>query len=688
MTMPKPLDLSGLNPEQHRAVLTTEGRLLILAGAGSGKTRVLTMRMAYLIRHNHVPPTHILGLTFTNKAAAEMRHRLATLVDPKSAKLVTLATFHSFCMQILRREIARLGYTTHFTLYDEQEIRRLAMQIARDLLEIKGELPSLANSLDAISKAKQRSADFLNLPPTGSRWHDRFTKELYERLHQSLRAHNAVDFDSLITLCIELFEKHPDVLQRYQEQYRYVMIDEYQDTNPIQHRLAELLTQRSRNLCIVGDDDQSIYGWRGAEVKNILSFTDATVIKLEQNYRSVSTVLHAANAVIKHNQSRHAKVLWGDQGEGEKIEIFHAPTERDEAEAVVARIVRLKQTKGLKWRDCAVLYRSNALSRSIEQALMRYSWFDGKQYVRGVPYRIFGGTEFYERREVKDMLCYLRVLLNPRDQEALLRIANQPRRGIGEQSLDLLTAYNRSENISLWEIFSGVASSDSNWDALRQKLSAPALAGIRDFMNLMRGARDRFLSLSLDDAMQHLIHASDYMRAIKEEVKSERMRAMKWENVQELVAAAKEWVEDAAKIALETAHVKAPLDYLADFIGSIALDSSWQKQSRDQAHEDCVTLLTIHSSKGLEFPACFIIGLEDHIIPHEKSLKESGVEEERRLMYVAITRAMRHLTLSMATKRNHHGRETQTKPSRFLLDLPKDLLYVTRWDQLLSVSLA
>lgn len=639
------------------------------------------MRMAHLICHCQTSPKHILGLTFTNKAAAEMRHRLSTLVDPQLAKHVTLTTFHSFCLRILRCESVHLGYTPYFTLYDEQEVRRLAMQIARDLLEIKGELPSLADSLAAISRAKQCSADFSALPSTGSRWHDRFTQDLYERLHQSLRAHNAMDFDSLLTLCIELFEKHPKILGHYQERYRYVMIDEYQDTNPIQHRLAELLTAQSRNLCIVGDDDQSIYGWRGAEVQNILNFAEAITIKLEQNYRSVSTVLHAANAVIQHNQARHIKVLWGNQGMGEKIEVFHAPTERDEAEAVVARIVRLKQTKGLRWQDCAVLYRSNALSRSMEQALMRYTWFDGKHYVRGVPYRIFGGTEFYERREVKDILCYLRVLLNPRDQEALLRIINQPRRGIGEHSLDLLTAYNRSAQVPLWEIFSGIASSDAKWEALRQQLSGTALSGIGSFIEMMAIARQQLQQLPLDAALQHLIQASDYMRAIKEEVKSERMRAMKWENVQELVSAAKEWV---GQLDEEVLRVKTAEDHLADFIGTIALDSSWQQQARQKSHEDCITLLTMHSSKGLEFPACFIIGLEDHIIPHEKSLKETGVEEERRLMYVAITRAMRYLTLSMATKRNYHGKEHQTKPSRFLFDLPQELLHVTRWDQVIN----
>lgn len=666
--MEKQLDL--LNPNQKRAAKLVDGRVLILAGAGSGKTRVLTMRMAYLIRHLGVSPKSILGLTFTNKAAAEMRHRLATFVEPQAAKQVVLCTFHSFCMQVLRQDIDRLGYTTKFSLYDEQDVQRLINMIVRDILQHEGELPSLASTLNAIRQAKNKGLAPESIQGTESSWHDSFAQDVYRRLQSSMRAYNAVDFDHLLGLTVELFERFPDVLDRYQERFRYIMIDEYQDTNPIQYRLASLLSSKYHNLCVVGDDDQSIYGWRGADVKNILEFENATLIKLEQNYRSTNTILKAANAVIDHNQQRHRKVLWSDKGEGKPIEVFHTPTEVDEAQAVVKRIVKMKETLGLRWRDFAILYRSNALSRQFEMTLMKETWKMGDRWVQGIPYEIFGGVEFYERREVKDLCAYLRLILNPADQEALLRIINQPRRGIGEDSLDVLTAYNRQEQRPLWEVIEEVARREGQAAHLIQH--GKAVKGIEEFVRIINEAKERFERGNLAENLKWLIEQVDYQKAIKEEVKSQQMRDFKWENVQEFVSSLVEFEQQAQANPEMSGSLEA-------FIGNLSLDNKMMQSTKDSRDEDKVNLLTFHSSKGLEFPVCFLVGMEDHIIPHEKSLKETGLEEERRLMYVAITRAQQHLNISMAKQRKRMGKEMSSRPSRFLFEIPKELLHMTDW---------
>lgn len=657
-----------LNPHQRRAVELVHGRVLILAGAGSGKTRVLTLRMAYLIQEKGISPKSILGLTFTNKAAAEMRHRLATFVDVQAAGHVTLCTFHSFCMQILRQEIGHLGYTTKFSLYDEHDVQRLINLIARDILQQEGELPSLAPTIAAIRQAKNKGLTPEQLKE--ETWHDSFAKEVYQRLQASMRAYNAVDFDNLLGLTVELFERFPHVLEKYQERYRYIMIDEYQDTNPIQYRLASLLAGKYQHLCVVGDDDQSIYGWRGADVKNILLFNQATVIKLEQNYRSTNTILKAANAVIRNNQQRHDKALWSDKGEGDTIEIFHSPNELEEAHAVMKRMVKLRETQGLRWRDMAILYRSNALSRQFELALMKHTWKNGQQWVQGIPYEVVGGVEFYERREVKDLCAYLRLILNPLDQEALLRIINQPRRGIGEETLDLLTAYNRQQHIPLWDVLQGVIRRDSRF--IHLAIHSKAMKGMEDFIETLEEAKERFERGHLAETLQWLIQRIDYQRAIKEEVKSQQMRDFKTENVQEFVNSLVEF-ENQVKQRPEQEGS------LANFVANLTLDNQLMQANKKHHFDDRVQLMTFHSAKGLEFPACFLVGLEDHIIPHEKSLKETGLEEERRLMYVAITRARQYLTLSMAQQRNRMGKEAASRPSRFLFEIPKELLRMTDW---------
>jgi len=664
----------GLNEQQRIAVETISGRVLVLAGAGSGKTRVLTLRMAHLIKNLGVSPKSILGLTFTNKAAAEMRHRLAALIDTKAAKQVTLCTFHSFCMQVLRAEIQRLGYTHEFTLYDEADVQRLVNLIARDLLDRDGPMPSLAPTIETIASARNKGLLAEEIPETSSPWHDEFARSVYKRLQDSMRAYNAVDFDSLLCLTVELFEKFPEALEVYQERFRFIMIDEYQDTNPIQYRLATLLTAKYNNLCVVGDDDQSIYGWRGADVQHILDFAQAKTIKLEQNYRSTNTILMAANSIIANNKQRHSKVLWSNKGSGELLEIFHAPTESDEAQAVVYRMDKLRKLHGLEWRDMAILYRSNILARNFELALLKHSWQDGADWIQGIPYQIHGGTEFYERKEIKDILAYLRVIVNPLDQEALLRIINFPRRGIGEASLDILTAYNRTHDISLWQVLIGVAKHDPAFAHLTDKIADKPFKGIQQFLKIIEEAKLRFTAPALSPTLAWLIEQIDYRKAIIEEVKSDQMREFKWDNVQGLITALADY-----EVSIDPDQGQRAS--LHDYILSTPLDRGWESNSAKSGSDNKVSLMTFHSAKGLEFPACFLVGIEDHIIPHEKSLKQTGIEEERRLMYVAVTRSMQFLTMSMAQKRKRMGVEAQSRPSRFLMEIPKELLKIAHWHE-------
>jgi superfamily I DNA/RNA helicase len=655
------VNTSVLNPPQLEAVRTTTGRLLILAGAGSGKTRVLTARMAYLIQECHVPPDAILGLTFTNKAAQEMRDRISRLVSKQEAAKLTLCTFHSFCMGVLRADIHHLGFTRQFSLYDQRDVERMVKLIARDVLGCEGVLPSLSATLHAISLASQKGLSAHELQD--KTWHDQFTRTIYERLQAGFRAYNALDFDHLLSFAVELFVKHPSVLQRYQERFRYIMIDEYQDTNPIQFRLAELLAAKHNNLCVVGDDDQAIYGWRGADVSNILRFaTDAKVIKLEQNYRSHNIILKAAHSVIAHNPKRHSKALWSKKEQEFPIEIFIAPTEQEEAEAVAARLAYLKE-KGLSWSEMAVLYRSNALSRVIELALLKTRWKLDNQWIQGIPFQVIGGTEFYERREIKDLLAYLRVILNPQDEEALLRIVNLPRRGIGEASLDAMTTLSRREKRPLWEIFESASCGASEWQSLSKRVQM----ALEALIATLKEAQERFKD-QLADSLLWLIERIDFRRSIDEDVKSDQMRKMKWENVEQLVSALAEYEEKHPGQAS-----------LHDFVSSMALQMNSDRFSHRSNNPDQVSLMTFHGAKGLEFEACFLIGLEAHLIPHERSVEENGVEEERRLMYVAMTRAKTHLTLSLARSRRRMGRETPSRPSPFLKDIPKELIKAVDW---------
>ncbi|MES2345220.1 MAG: UvrD-helicase domain-containing protein [Chlamydiota bacterium] len=645
--------MKDLNPEQQRAVETTDGRVLILAGAGSGKTSVLAYRICHLIRVKKVDPNSILGLTFTNKAALEMRERVGKMLDKKTAKQITLNTFHSFCCRILRKEIPYLGYTKEFSLYDEQDVKRLTKGIARRLLDHEGDLPSLEQTMSKISFAKSQGST----PESGDDWHSRFTQDLFDKLQMCMRAYNAVDFDSLLSLSVQLFEQFPEVLKIYQEKYCYIMIDEYQDTNPVQYRLAELLAAKHNNLCVVGDDDQSIYGWRGAEVKNILEFSCSTKIKLEQNYRSTPTILNAANSVIKNNQERHQKQLWSNKEIGDPIVMFHAPTDMEEAQSVVQRLIWTRKTHNIPWSDMAILYRSNILARPFEAALMQAAWEKDGEWKKGIPYQVFGGTEFAERSEIKDLIAFLKVIANPLDQEALLRIINVPRRGISEQTLDCVTQINRKENKSLWDVLKG---------PLPSELSERAISGIQRFVALIQTAQEKFKSATpMKETFQWLIEEINYKKAIMEEVKSDKMRAFKWENVAYCLDALGEYEQEEENPSL------------SHFLENTLLDQERFHHAKKDVKEDKVSLMTFHSAKGLEFSACFLVCLEDHIIPHEKSAEENGIEEERRLMYVAMTRAKKHLTLSMARCRKRYGKEMNSTPSSFLFEIPKELIKIT-----------
>ncbi len=659
---------STLNKEQKLAVETTDGKVLVLAGAGSGKTSVLIQRIAYLIEQKGVLPSKILGLTFTNKAALEMRHRLAKIATPSIAKQVQLSTFHSFCYQLLRKEIHRLGYTKNFTLVDETEAKRIVEHIVREQLEFEGRLPSISSTFEALKTTRISPMNFVK---TGEKWHDKLLKDLPDLFKRSMRAYNTVDFDGLIELSLSLFKENPLLLEEYQERFSYIMIDEYQDTSPLQDELAKLLASKKHNLCVVGDDDQSIYAFRGAKVDQILQFSYDTIIKLEQNYRSTPRILSAANSVIQHNKTRHTKALWSEKNLGEELHVFVSDDENSEADGVVFRILELKEQKKLQWKDFAILYRSNVLSRPIELALMRARYKDENGDTRSsIPYHIVQGTEFYERREVKDLLAYMRVLSNPKDETALLRIINTPRRGISHDSLEKITRFQRENHLPLMHVLQKIKEDTT----LIPSLTSKAVEGVASFVDLFEKASLRLeAKQSPFRVMSDLVEQIEYKKMILNEVKTEKAENFKIENVQETLKMIERYEEDCQ----QSTDGLAPT--LSDFLAHSHLDQDALLRQDNSSKEDLVQLLTFHSAKGLEFKACFLIGLEDHILPHEKSLKEGGLEEERRLFYVAITRAMQYLTLSMATSRKKMGQTIATTPSRFLHEIAPENLKPSVW---------
>jgi DNA helicase II / ATP-dependent DNA helicase PcrA len=642
---------TGLNPEQRRAVETIDGPVLILAGAGSGKTKTLTHRIVYLLAEKRVAPEQILAVTFTNKAAAEMRDRVSRLLDAGKSGEWSLrvppfiGTFHNICARILREEIERLGYGRSFNIADADDQLALVKKAMKEL-EINPDQIKPRSILEAISNAKNREMDVLRFQSEAGSYYEEIAAKVYVRYQENLVQANTLDFDDLILLAVRLFTEHADVLARYQERFRYIMVDEYQDTNPLQYRLVTLLAGKHRNLFVIGDDYQSIYSWRQADIRNILSFEedypDAVVITLDQNYRSTQVILDAASGVIGHNVHQRHKQLWTEKKEGEQITLYPAEDEGDEARFVAEEIRNLRRERELPYRSFAVLYRTNAQSRSLEEAFLRSS----------LPYRIVGGVKFYQRKEVKDVVAYARLLANPRDFLALERIVNEPKRGIGQATLSLVTEEASSGGIDL---LAAIA-------VLRNKQSLPerkqkSLEGFADLYAHWQDSLVHEGDLTLRSLLDTITRESGYLESLRDGTTEGETRE---ENVQELFSVAQKY---------DTVPVR---DALARFIEEVALASD--TDSIDQA-ADAVHFMTVHAAKGLEFPVVFLIGLEEGIFPHSRSaLSPAELEEERRLMYVALTRARDKAYLVHADTRTLFGSTQMNPPSRFVEEIPESLL--------------
>src|SRR5687768_5929137 len=630
--------LVDLNPAQREAVLATEGPLLVIAGAGSGKTRVLTHRVGHLIAACGVEPQEILAITFTNKAAGEMRTRLEDLLGPVARKIWIL-TFHAACGRILRSEAARLGYRSNFTIYDQADQIRLTKACLEELERdpkrfvprgIHAQISNAKNNLISPGEYQSRVASF----------YDQTVADTYELYQRRLFASNAVDFDDLLMLTVDVLERFPEALQRWQKAFRYVLVDEYQDTNHAQYRLLQLLAAEHRNVCAVGDPDQSIYAFRGADIRNILEFErdfpDTRVIALEQNYRSTNTILRGANAVIAHNRERKEKNLFSDLGEGLPVRALEVEDEHAEARFVAAEVASLID-EGFSGSEIAVFYRTNAQSRVIEDVLVRQE----------IPYQVIGGPRFYERAEVKDVIAYLQVIDNPYDAVSLQRIANRPRRGIGDASLARLQTYADAHGISLWE---------ATEFAEEAGVSAKPLRAVQSFRTLIQSLMAGALELEVAELVQRVLDQTGYIAALEAERTIEAQGRI--ENLQELVGVAQEYQSATAEPSL------------SHFLQEISLFSDQDAMTEQESR---VTLMTLHNAKGLEFRAVFVVGMEEGIFPHSRSLEEQQLEEERRLCYVGMTRAQEWLTLTHAAGRSLYGSRNYNLPSRFLDELPEDV---------------
>ncbi len=632
----------GLNPQQAEAVINTEGPMLIMAGAGSGKTKVLTCRVANLLQKG-VRPYRILAITFTNKAAAEMRERVNNMSGP-AAKDVWLFTFHAFCARFLRMEIDKLpGYGGNFAIYDTADSQNLIKQILKEMnLDDKRFQPS--GILSRISNAKNALQDAAAFARQAGDFYEQKVADIYSRYEQKLQLNNALDFDDLLMLSIKLLQENKEVREKYQDRFDYLLVDEYQDTNHAQYLLTKFLAAKHRNICVVGDADQSIYGWRGADIQNILDFEkdypDAKVIKLEQNYRSTQIILDAANAVIENNTGRKPKNLWTENKSGADIIYFQAVDERDEARFVIEQLQNLQRTENKKLGDMAILYRTNTQSRIFEEMLIK----------SGISYNMVGGLKFYERKEIKDIIAYLRVIFNPADSLSLLRIINVPKRGIGDASLAKIQAYAAANNVSLFEAVSNAAAIDGLSSRFVSKLDD--LAGIIfELMNLANEA-------PVEDLIDRVLRDTGYL----EELENERtpQAQSRIDNLHELISVAQEFAASEEENNLE------------NFLAHVALVSDIDDT---ELGEDAITLMTLHSSKGLEFPVVFLVGMEEGLFPHARTLMdETEIEEERRLCYVGITRAKEKLFLSSTKMRTIYGNTVTYPPSRFLQEIPAHLV--------------
>ncbi len=652
------MSLSNLNEPQQAAVCHGEGPLLLLAGAGSGKTRVITCRIAHLVRTLGVPAGQILAVTFTNKAAREMKQRTEAMVGRQRSKGIVIATFHALCMRILKEDIEHLGYKKNFSIYGSADQTRLIRDIGAGLRQ-GGDKLDADRVLWLISEAKNNLQSAENFRPRFGDACGRLVAEIYPRYQRALKAFNAVDFDDLIVLAARLFQEHPEVLEKYRQRFAYLMVDEYQDTNAAQYRLLRLLAAPRNNLCVVGDDDQSIYGWRGADLGNILDFEKdfpgTRLIKLEQNYRSSGNILAAANALIRTNKKRKEKVLWTADGPGEPIRCLRCVDDEDEARMVVERIHTLRFEGSFRYSDFAVLFRTNAQSRAFEEQL-RYD---------NIPYVLIGGQQFFDRKEVKDVLAYLKVLQNPLDEINLLRILNVPRRGIGTTSADLLIRRSLSENQPLWQVLREAQSLNDLGDKVR--------AAISDFVMLMERFRRRFQVGSLSDTARQLLSALTFEEEIYRTAEDPERGRRRADNVAEVLN------------AMATYQEREDAPSLSGFLEKVSLmdrDEPGRKDKESKLKQDAVVLMSLHASKGLEFPHVFMAGLEDDLLPHKKSVgAATDLEEERRLCYVGITRAQTTLTLLHAARRKKYGQLQSRTPSPFLEEIPAELLHRSDSDE-------
>jgi DNA helicase-2/ATP-dependent DNA helicase PcrA len=647
------IDFHTLNPEQLAAVEHGDGPLLLLAGAGSGKTRVITYRIAWLLIERQIAAERILAVTFTNKAAREMRERVGSLVGRKRSEGMTISTFHSLCVQILKRHIDRLGYKKNFSIYAAADQVRLVKDIV-------GRIDFCGRKLDGerilwiISDAKNRLQGPEEFTPLYDDEYQHAAATVYPKYQKALKAYNAVDFDDLIMLTARLFRDHPEALEECRQKYRHILVDEYQDTNAAQYQLLCQLGAHG-NICVVGDDDQSIYGWRGADLGNILDFgrqfPGTRTIKLEQNYRSTGNILAAANAVIRCNSKRMEKQLRTDDGPGEPLELVACLDETDEARQVVERI-QAEQYRGRKWRDFAILYRTNIQARAFEEQL-RYL---------DIPYRLIGGQQFYDRKEVKDAVAYLKVMLNPYDEVNLLRILNYPRRGIGGTSADRLIQRSSERECSLWEVLR---------DTSGVELTDQVRAALALFVRLIDTWRYRLrqpadLTAAVKELFKELDLIGEINRTTDDPIKAERRR---------------DFLHDVIN-ALASYQERENKPTLTGFLDKVSLLDDEQNDNNDSEGEDAVTLMSLHSSKGLEFPIVFLVGMEEDFLPHKKSVDDQAsesadtlhLEEERRLCYVGITRARRQLIMTRAAERKKYGKALKREPSRFLQEIPEELL--------------
>jgi DNA helicase-2/ATP-dependent DNA helicase PcrA len=627
--------LANLNPAQREAVLHTEGPLLVIAGAGSGKTRVLTHRVAHLISAVGVKPNEILAITFTNKAAGEMRERLMSMLGPL-ARAIWILTFHAACGRMLRSEAERLGYRSNFTIYDSADQVRLVKQVLEELdKDPKRFVPRGVHA--QISNAKNQLVTPDMYAERISSFYDQTIAEAYALYQRKLAASNAVDFDDMLMLTVQILESFPDARKKWQNAFRYVMVDEYQDTNHAQYRLLQLLAEQHHNICAVGDPDQSIYAFRGADIRNILEFErdfpETRTIPLEQNYRSTNAILEAANAVISHNSERKEKRLWSELGDGDPVRVIEVEDEQAEARYVAAQIAGLVE-EGYSGSEIAVFYRMNAQSRVLEQTLRLHQ----------IGYQVIGGPRFYERAEVKDATAYLQVLDNPDDAVSLMRIANRPKRGIGDTTISRLVSYAESHGISLFEAL------DHPTEAGLGTAAVKAVTGLKNLLDSLRSAAQE---LEVPELLQEVLERSGTIDAFEAERTIESRGRI--ENLEAFVDGAREYVQQA----------ESPT--LSGFLQEISLYSDQDALAGEQSN---VTLMTIHNAKGLEFRAVFVVGVEEEIFPSARSIEEQGVEEERRLFYVGLTRAEEKLTLTHASSRLLWGRTTSHLPSRFLDELP------------------